>query len=155
MAAGEWPHDAASSGALELFDQMAEEGLERDHVSVNTAMAAAEAGGQTERLKQLTVGVGATGVSGVDAGGNSDGGEDDDGDVEREDGEREGGDGAGLIDGSRVGAVYASGGSNAAAEEEDTDDDDDEKGPDIEEDPVVRERRLKAERRDARKRKFD
>ena len=70
-----------------------------DHVSVNNAMAAAEAGGQTERLKQLTVGVGATGVSGVGAGGNSDGGEDDDGDVEREDGEREGGDGAGLIDG--------------------------------------------------------
>ena len=55
-----------------------------------------------------------------------------------------------------MGAVDASGGSNAAAEEEDTDDDDDdEKGPDIEEDPVVRERRLKAERRDARKRKFD
>ena len=150
MRGGDWER------ALELFDQMAEEGLERDHVSVNTAMAAAEAGGQTERLKQLTVGVGATGVSGVDAGGNSDGGEDDDGDVEREDGEREGGDGEGLINGSRVGAVDASGGSNAAAKEEDNDDDDDnEKGPDIEEDPVVRERRLKAERRDARKRKFD
>ena len=48
MRGGDWER------ALELFDEMETEGLERDHVSVNTAMAAAEAGWPSVVVRRLT-----------------------------------------------------------------------------------------------------
>ena len=43
VAAGEWPHDAASSGALELFDQMANMGPKGSIAAVRAELSAAVA----------------------------------------------------------------------------------------------------------------
>ena len=142
MRGGDWER------ALELFDEMETEGLERDHVSVNTAMAAAEAGGDAGRMRRLTGGGAGGGAGGEAGGGDDDAGaeleptdesdeSDDDSDDERE-------------PEPRLGPKPP-----RASPFPPADDADDEDREPVEEDPIVRERRLKAERRDARRAKFE
>ena len=152
MRGGDWER------ALELFDAMPDEGLERDAVSINTAMAAAEAGGDDERLRALSGGCAAAGEEPKpDAKAKKDDDDDDDDDAS---------DASDESDDSDSG--------ENGAERSDSDDARVESEPRLgpkppkprfarrspspppaEEDPATRERRLKAERRDARREKFE
>ena len=152
MRGGDWER------ALELFDVMPDEGLERDAVSVNTAMAAAEAGGDQDRLRRLAGGgAAAKGVEAEEKQPKPKSAAQDDDDAEEEDVDSEDDD--------------------DSSDEEDDDDKSDSQddidprdGPNVakklvvpwspsppsaEEDPATRERRLKAERRDARRERFE
>ena len=147
--------------ALELFDAMPDEGLERDAVSVNTAMAAAEAGGDDERLRALAGGgAAAKEEPKPDAKTKKDADDDDDDDDERDESDESDDDDS---DSEEDGAA-PSDSDDARVESEPRLGPKPPKPrlarrspspPPAEEDPATRERRLKAERRDARREKFE
>jgi pentatricopeptide repeat protein len=144
MRGGDWER------ALELFDAMPDEGLERDAVSVNTAMAAAEAGGDSERLRALAGGGAAAKEErkeddADDESDESDASEDDDSDSGENDAARSDSDETRLESEPRLGPKQPK--PRLARRSPSP--------PPAEEDPATRERRLKAERRDARREKFE
>ena len=155
MRGGDWER------ALELFDAMPNEGLERDAVSVNTAMAAAEAGGDDERLRALAGGGAAAKEEPKpdaktkkdadddddddDESDESDESDDDDSDSEKDGAARSDSDDARVESEPRLGPKPPK--PRLARRSPSP--------PPAEEDPATRERRLKAERRDARREKFE
>ena len=155
MRGGDWER------ALELFDAMPDEGLERDAVSVNTAMAAAEAGGDDERLRALAGGgAAAKEEPKPDAKTKKDADDDDDDDERRDESDESDDDDS---DSEEDGAA-PSDSDDARVESEPRLGPKPPKPrlarrspspPPAEEDPATRERRLKAERRDARREKFE
>jgi pentatricopeptide repeat protein len=171
MRGGDWAR------ALRLFDEMAAAGLERDHVSVNSAMAAAEAGGQQDRMEALAGGAGkiaavvpgggatvaAVGSVGSSGGGSGSGGSDVEGENSGSDEEEEKREDPGAS--VKQGVLGSDGGRTsmhkpkennataASAEEKETEEEEEEVV--VEEHPGVKERRLKAQRKDARREKFE
>ena len=140
MRGGAWER------ALALFDEMETVGLVRDHVSVNTAMAAAEQGGQRDRMEALA-GTAAGKQKPVPVKSK-----------QKDDDDVSGGDDSEIDDkdDGDVGRGWEEAGTTAvAATAKEEDDDDADEEVDTEEDPLVRERRLKAQRRDARRQKFE
>jgi pentatricopeptide repeat protein len=157
MRGGDWER------ALELFDAMPGEGLERDAVSVNTAMAAAEAGGDQDRLRALAGGgAAAKGVKTEEKRSKpTSAAQKEDVDAEEE----------------KKGESEDDDSSDDSSDDEDDDDKSDSQDkrvprdgpklakkpvvprspspPPAEEDPATRERHLKAERRDARRERFE